>query len=307
MGQHRKTKHYRRIVITAAAVGAVGVPSVALACSDWPYGTDPRPQAGATSTPVLPGQQLRTHHHRNGVEAASGQITVPGTTAPVTTSPVATAPVTSAPSPSASVTAPAGEERSAHPRGAVKPRTHRVVTARPTAQRPQSPAAPGTAEATPATAAPTAAAPTATTAPTTAVPAAPGSPAPAATASGVTAEVLRLVNAERDKAGCRPLTLNPALTKAAQAHSEDMAAHRNMSHTGSDGSDPGLRITGAGYTWSSYGENVAYGYTTAEQVMAGWMASPGHRANILNCGFQEIGVGLAQPGSYWTQDFGTAR
>ncbi|MGC2999485.1 CAP domain-containing protein [Streptomyces sp. G35A] len=103
------------------------------------------------------------------------------------------------------------------------------------------------------------------------------------------------------------MTVNATLTKAAQAHSADMAAHRNMSHTGSDGSSPGDRITRAGYSWSTFGENVAYGYTSPEQVMAGWMSSPGHKANILNCAFKEIGVGLAQPGNYWTQDFGTAR
>jgi uncharacterized protein YkwD len=116
-----------------------------------------------------------------------------------------------------------------------------------------------------------------------------------------------LVNAERSKVGCSALTLNATLTKVAQAHSEDMAAHSNMSHTGSDGSSPGDRITRAGYNWSTYGENVAYGYATPEEVMAGWMSSPGHKANILNCSFKEIGVGLAQPNSYWTQDFGTAR
>ncbi|WP_244174476.1 CAP domain-containing protein, partial [Streptomyces murinus] len=142
-------------------------------------------------------------------------------------------------------------------------------------------------------------------------PTASSTPAPATTAttaaSGVTAQIVQLVNAERAKAGCQPLTLNAKLTKAAQEHSADMAAHQNMSHTGSDGSDPGTRITQAGYTWSAYGENVAYGYSTAAEVMAGWMSSPGHRANILNCGYQEIGVGLAQPDSYWTQDFGTAR
>jgi uncharacterized protein YkwD len=103
------------------------------------------------------------------------------------------------------------------------------------------------------------------------------------------------------------VTLDATLTKAAQAHSEDMAAHQNMSHTGSDGSDPGSRITSAGYDWATYGENVAYGYSSPEKVMAGWMSSPGHRENILNCSFKEIGVGLAQPGDYWTQDFGTAR
>ncbi|MFD8814003.1 CAP domain-containing protein [Streptomyces sp. NPDC059627] len=97
------------------------------------------------------------------------------------------------------------------------------------------------------------------------------------------------------------------LPKVAQAHSEDMALHQNMSHSGSDGSSPGDRITSAGYTWSAYGENVAYGYASPEQVMAAWMASPGHKANILNCTFKEIGVGLARPNDYWTQDFATTR
>ncbi|MER6924721.1 CAP domain-containing protein, partial [Streptomyces spiralis] len=132
-------------------------------------------------------------------------------------------------------------------------------------------------------------------------------PQAGATASAATARVVQLVNAERAKVGCSPLTVNADLTKAAQAHSQDMAAHQNMSHTGSDGSSPGDRITRAGYTWNSYGENVAYGYSTPEQVMSAWMSSPGHRENILNCGYKEIGVGLAQPGSYWTQDFGTER
>ncbi|MDT3398492.1 CAP domain-containing protein [Streptomyces sp. B1866] len=128
-------------------------------------------------------------------------------------------------------------------------------------------------------------------------------PAPAASL----AKVVDLVNAERAKAGCQALTVNADLTEAATAHSADMAAHQNMSHTGSDGSSPGDRITEAGYDWSTYGENVAYGYATPERVMAAWMASAGHKANILNCGFKEIGVGLSQPNSYWTQDFGATR
>ncbi|MGW0769389.1 CAP domain-containing protein [Streptomyces sp. NPDC002676] len=148
---------------------------------------------------------------------------------------------------------------------------------------------------------------TQTAAPKPATSAAPSTPKPTATASGVVARIVQLVNAERSKVGCAPLTLNATLTKVAQAHSADMAAHQNMSHTGSDGSTPGDRITRAGYNWSTYGENVAYGYATPEQVMAGWMSSPGHKANILNCSFKEIGVGFAQPNSYWTQDFGTAR
>ncbi|MEV6951270.1 CAP domain-containing protein [Streptomyces sp. NPDC051183] len=126
-------------------------------------------------------------------------------------------------------------------------------------------------------------------------------------ASGAVAAVLSLVNQERAAAGCPAVTINATLSKAAQAHSEDMAAHSNMSHTGSDGSDPGQRITRAGYAWSTYGENVAYGYSTPEKVMEGWMNSPGHRQNILNCSFKEMGIGLAQPNNYWTQAFGASR
>jgi uncharacterized protein YkwD len=116
--------------------------------------------------------------------------------------------------------------------------------------------------------------------------------------------VLTLVNAERAKAGCSPLTENAKLTKAAQDHSQDMADHQNMSHTGSDGSSMADRLTRVGYAFRTAGENVAYGYSSPESVMDGWMNSPGHKANILNCAFKEIGIGLAQPGFYWTQDFG---
>ncbi|WP_405884688.1 CAP domain-containing protein [Streptomyces sp. NBC_01384] len=172
-----------------------------------------------------------------------------------------------------------------------------------TSTTPTAPKAPASTAPT----APKAPASTAPTAPKASTTASSGTPGAAAPASGAVARVVALVNSERSKAGCSPVTLNAKLSKAAQDHSADMASHQNMSHTGSDGSDPGTRITRAGYSWSSYGENVAYGYPTPEEVMAGWMSSPGHKRNILDCGFKEIGVGLAQPGSYWTQDFGAAR
>ncbi|MEU5322309.1 CAP domain-containing protein [Streptomyces sp. NPDC021056] len=135
-----------------------------------------------------------------------------------------------------------------------------------------------------------------------------GAPGPSVSsaAPGPTERVLVLVNAERAKAGCAPLTENAKLTEAAQDHSQDMADHQNMSHTGSDGSSMTDRLARVGYKFRSAGENVAYGYNTPESVMDGWMNSSGHRANILNCGFKEIGIGLAQPGYYWTQDFGSA-
>ncbi|WP_421106074.1 CAP domain-containing protein [Streptomyces sp. NEAU-S77] len=144
-------------------------------------------------------------------------------------------------------------------------------------------------------------------APATTAPATKAAASPSAAASSAEAQVVELVNDERAKVGCSPVKVNAKLTEAAEAHSKDMAEHSNMSHTGSDGSQPGDRIEAAGYTWSTYGENVAYGYGSAKSVMEGWMNSSGHKANILNCDFKEIGVGLSGSDNYWTQDFGTAR
>lgn len=120
------------------------------------------------------------------------------------------------------------------------------------------------------------------------------------------AQVVALVNKERADAGCGPLTEDPQLDKAAQDHSDDMGARDFFDHTNPDGADPGQRITAAGYAWSTYGENIAQGQQTPEAVMDAWMHSPGHRANILNCSFKDIGVGVGEGsgGPWWTQDFG---
>ncbi|MEU5179011.1 sigma-70 family RNA polymerase sigma factor [Streptomyces longwoodensis] len=136
--------------------------------------------------------------------------------------------------------------------------------------------------------------------------ASPRAAAPAAP-SDVAGQVLALVNQERKTAGCAPLTTNDRLRDAAQAHSDDMAARDFFDHVNPDGTDPGRRITAAGYRWSTYGENIAKGQQTARSVMTSWMNSPGHRANILNCAFKNLGVGVhrGDGGPYWTQDFGT--
>ena len=121
-------------------------------------------------------------------------------------------------------------------------------------------------------------------------------------------EVVDLVNAERAKAGCKALSINDKLMTAAQRHSQDQADHQNMSHTGSDGSNAGLRLDRVGYAWRTYGENVAWNQKTPAAVMDAWMNSSGHRANILNCAFTEIGVGIADSnGPYWTQVFAAPR
>jgi uncharacterized protein YkwD len=137
-------------------------------------------------------------------------------------------------------------------------------------------------------------------------------------------QVIDLTNQQRQQNGCDvALVLSPQLAAAASAHSQDMALHDLFSHTGSDGSTMVSRVVATGYSYSQLAENVAAGHATAEGVVAGWMKSPGHRANILNCGLREIGVGyyaqaddqsnvrldngqLSGPYRYyWTQDFGT--
>ncbi|MEU6126730.1 sigma-70 family RNA polymerase sigma factor [Streptomyces sp. NPDC047123] len=127
--------------------------------------------------------------------------------------------------------------------------------------------------------------------------------------SGTAEQVVALVNTERAKAGCGPVGSNAKLATAATKHSADMAARDYFDHTSPDGKDPGDRITAAGYRWSTYGENIARGQQTPASVMDSWMNSPGHRANILNCDFKELGVGIhnGSGGPWWTQAFGTAR
>ncbi len=129
---------------------------------------------------------------------------------------------------------------------------------------------------------------------------APGGAGPGAiTAEG--AAVVELTNAERAAAGCEPLAVDERLTAAAQLHSEDMDAQGYMDHTSLDGRSPWDRAHAQGYP-NPGAENVAKGYRTAQDVVRGWMDSPGHRANILNCGLREIGVGHAN--GAWTQVFG---
>jgi uncharacterized protein YkwD len=122
--------------------------------------------------------------------------------------------------------------------------------------------------------------------------------------------VVSLTNDERAKVGCPALVISSQLSTAAQSHTGDMATHKLMSHTGSDGSSPWDRINATGYQFRAAAENVAMGFETPADVVNGWMNSAGHRANILNCDLHEIGVGYATDSTgapYWTQDFATPR
>ena len=123
------------------------------------------------------------------------------------------------------------------------------------------------------------------------------------------AQVLQLVNKERASAGCGALRSNAVLVGVARAHSKDMAVHGYFDHNSQDGRTPFDRMRAAGYRGNLMGENIAAGQPTPSAVMNAWMRSAGHRANILNCGFTALGVGVYRLASspfrvYWTQDFG---
>ena len=161
-----------------------------------------------------------------------------------------------------------------------------------------------TTEAAPTTAEATTAAP-ATTAP---APAPAPVPAPAGDVAGdpgQEAAVLDLVNQERAAAGCAPVAADAGLARVARAHSADMRDRGYFSHTTPDGLSPWDRAAAAGVQGAS-AENIAQGYGDAASVMAGWMDSPGHRANILDCSNTRLGTGVADGdgGPWWTQLFG---
>ncbi|GFH76589.1 MULTISPECIES: CAP domain-containing protein [Streptomyces] len=123
--------------------------------------------------------------------------------------------------------------------------------------------------------------------------------------SSAAAAVLSLVNQERAKAGCAPVRADAELAALATAFSKDMAARGFFDHTDPDGDSPWDRAEQAGVTGLG-GENIARGQANAQSVMDSWMNSPGHRANILNCDYKTLGVGVhfAEGGPWWTQNFG---
>jgi len=133
----------------------------------------------------------------------------------------------------------------------------------------------------------------------------------------VNARVVELVNAARSHgrncgserfAAAPSLSVSQELNEAATDHAHDMARRKFFDHRGSDGSQPKDRLIRAGYHPRLTGENIAYGPESAEEVVAGWLASPGHCANIMDSRFRNIGVGLVigrkRGEIYWVQTFG---
>ncbi|MGL5860184.1 MAG: CAP domain-containing protein [Phycicoccus sp.] len=221
------------------------------------------------------------------VGALAAQTRPTATEATRSASPSSTTPTMSRPVPTSTPSAtPSPRRTTSTPPRTPTPTSTRTKTPKP---RETAPPKPRPTKTTPR--------PTRTTAP------------PAPQESGVVGEVVRLVNAERAKAGGGAMRVDQRLLAAAQKHSEDQAATGTMSHTSSDGRGMADRIKAEGYPYRSAGENVAAGQPDAASVMGAWMDSPGHRGNILNCGFTDIGVGVARGGGdygiYWTQVFGS--
>lgn len=110
--------------------------------------------------------------------------------------------------------------------------------------------------------------------------------------------LLQETNSKRIAGGLGNLALNAQLNQAAQTKANDMAARDYWSHNTPDGSPPWIFISNAGYDYKTAGENLAYGFDSSTEAVIGWMNSPGHKANIMNTGYTEVGFGIANAASY---------
>ncbi|MGX8910276.1 CAP domain-containing protein [Streptomyces netropsis] len=117
--------------------------------------------------------------------------------------------------------------------------------------------------------------------------------------------VLELANTERRQHGCSPLRADPQLRRSAQSHADDMAIRNYYDHNTPEGAGPGSRMRAAGYQWSGWAENLLRGSFNPASTVGGWMASQGHRRNLLNCAWTDTGIGvnLSSTGPWWAQDF----
>jgi uncharacterized protein YkwD len=117
--------------------------------------------------------------------------------------------------------------------------------------------------------------------------------------------LIEQINTERARYGLAPYQSDAAISSAATTHSADQAARRSMSHTGSDGSNAGQRLTRQGVTWRSWGENVGAGFNDPAALAQAWLDSPTHRPTMLSTSYTRVGVGVATASDgarYWTMD-----
>ena len=124
--------------------------------------------------------------------------------------------------------------------------------------------------------------------------------------SSIEKQVITLTNAQRAQYGLAPLTINWELSRMARYKSQDMVDHNYFDHNSPVYGSPFQMMKSFGISYSTAGENIAMGQRTPQEVVTAWMNSPGHRANILNKNFKQIGVGAVQAANgsiYWTQEF----
>ncbi|GBQ01505.1 SCP-like extracellular [Streptomyces spongiicola] len=307
MGRHRRKKRVpgpvRNGLLGIAAAAAVG--AVAVAAGLLPGGGVLTAGDGETTA-----QQVR--------EVAAGGKEAQGSPSP---SPTGRSSAQPAPSPSKGLSSTSGKDSPSTAVPGTKPPATRTPAAKAPAEKPTAPAEKPAAAEAPAKKAPgsKAAAPEKAVTPGSGTAQGSGStpehraaPAPAEprpkAPSGETAaeaEVLALVNKERAKVGCAPVHPDASLARLAGRFSSDMAARNFFDHTDPEGDSPWDRAAQAGVSGLG-AENIARGQADARTVMNAWMNSDGHRANILNCDYRTLGVGVsfAQGGPWWTQDFG---
>lgn len=294
-GSRRKKR-----MITPVRTGLLGV-SAAVAVG-----------AVAVSSGLLPGGGT---YRVSGDIASGGQVSVSATPnvrpqggesdKPTGAAPTPTGPATHAPSPSAATPSAPAPPSAPSPSSSSASATPSTPASKPSSA-PASAPAPREKSKAPAPAAPKPAAPSAPE--RNAVPSGrsqtPSAQVPSAEVSAA-ASVMSLVNQQRTMAGCSPVSADPALGALATAFSDDMAARGFFDHTDPDGRSPWDRAAKAGVP-SLGGENIARGQADARAVMDAWMNSPDHRANILNCSYKSLGVGVhfGPGGPWWTQDFG---
>ncbi|WP_098017229.1 CAP domain-containing protein [Streptomyces sp. b62] len=265
--------------------------------------------AVAVASGLIPGSDTYT----TGSPTASDQVRTGGAPDLLTQGGSSTAPADRSSSP-----ASRGSERPEAPSTSPSKTPSKTPSPSKTSKAPSKSAAPSTSKKPAATPSKKSKAPTtapekssspASKAPappkTSAAPPPSKNPSPSPTDASARSEVLALVNQERAKVGCSPLSTSAPLTSLAQNFSEDMAARGFFDHTDPDGDTPWDRAAQAGVQGLA-AENIARGQADAQAVMEGWMNSEGHRANILNCDYKTIGIGVHEGsgGPWWVQNFG---
>ncbi|MFE6052689.1 CAP domain-containing protein [Kitasatospora sp. NPDC056446] len=272
------------VVAVVTAVAGTGLIAALAGAGYAAYGgkqTDRDAAGQAMAADALIAAEIGTHE---GIQVPGAGMADQAAPLPPTTGPAAT-------------TAPATPSAPATPTatGTPSPTAPATTAPVPTASATAAKATPGTDRTTAAGAAGAARRPAT----------APPAPVGGGAAPSDAQQVVDLVNAERAKAGCGPVTAEPRLATAAQVHSDDMADRNYFDHASPEGFHADHRIEATGYRWSTWGENIARGQKDPAAVMDAWMNSPGHRANILNCSFKQLGVGVrtGSGGPWWTQVF----